>query len=104
MLMSMRVGHCAPAPGGRASPPPPDPGDPGPGKAGRGEGGKAAPQPGEPKQPIEGEPMEGEPMGQPAGEGELSLLQPEWSEEGPKEWEGEEEGVAQPCDTCKGSL
>jgi len=37
-----------------------------------------------------------------AGDGELSLLHPEWSEEGPAEWEGEEEGVAQPEDTCRG--
>ena len=37
-----------------------------------------------------------------AGEGEDSLEQPEWSEEGPAEWEGEEEGVAQPA-TCSGS-
>ena len=38
-----------------------------------------------------------------AGEGELSLLQPEWSELGPAECEGEEEGVAQPLATCRGS-
>ena len=38
-----------------------------------------------------------------AGEGEDSLEPPECSEEGWEEWEGEEEGVAQPEATCRGS-
>ena len=37
-----------------------------------------------------------------AGDGEDSLEQPEWSEEGPAECDGEEEGVAHPA-TCIGS-
>ena len=37
-----------------------------------------------------------------AGDGEDSLEQPEWSEEGPAECDGEEEGVAHPA-TCIGN-
>lgn len=49
-----------------------------------------------------GAPGQGEGGKTGAGDGEDSLEQPEWSEEGPAECDGEEEGVAHPA-TCIGS-
>ena len=44
-----------------------------------------------------GAPGQGEGGKTGAGDGEDSREQPEWSEDGPAEWDGEEEGVAHPA-------